>query len=298
MKRSILTLTLSLFTASLLAACGGPAMGPAPPAGSPAPVASPAPAASAAPAASPAKPMLKLPADKLTQLIKPNTGTESEPEAEISNLSGIWVSGSGGRYYLRQSGELIIWYGESSAANPDWAQAAIGRRNVGGNLDMIWVDLPKGDSANTGIMKAQVGPGAKFDSLSNSGPMGDTAWTRESASNLPVIDNVAVAVATSTPPAFNLSGVWECDDGGRYYISHQNGRLIWYGENAPLNTAWANLAYGSMEGEFVSLHWADLPKGHADGSGKLVLKALDADHLQLSDSTGSGFGGSQWTRIN
>ena len=41
------------------------------------------------------------------------------------NLNGVF-SGAGGKYYLRQLGDEVLWYGEEDAVSPTWSNVAHG----------------------------------------------------------------------------------------------------------------------------------------------------------------------------
>lgn len=93
----------------------------------------------------------------------------------------------------------------------------------------------------------------------------------------------------------DLTGVWSCDDGGLYYIRQLGDTLWWYGEHSLSNPAFSNVATGTINGNTISLNWADVPKGQTTSSGILVLNIESSDRLTALQKTG-GFGGSTWTR--
>ena len=43
------------------------------------------------------------------------------PAVALADLSGEWTCDDGGRYYLRQVGNTLYWYGEHSISNPSWS---------------------------------------------------------------------------------------------------------------------------------------------------------------------------------
>ncbi len=92
--------------------------------------------------------------------------------------------------------------------------------------------------------------------------------------------------------AVDLTGVWDCDDGGTYYIRQLGNNVWWYGEQDPNSPGWSNVAMGTIDGSRVMLTWADVPKGGAMGSGNLVLDVVSGSKLQAVEH--SGFGGSAW----
>ncbi|NTW84017.1 MAG: hypothetical protein HGB36_11735 [Chlorobiaceae bacterium] len=93
----------------------------------------------------------------------------------------------------------------------------------------------------------------------------------------------------------DLTGAWSCNDGGKYYI-HQIGKeVFWYGENSATSPAWSNVATGTIDGNFIILRWADVPKGSIMSGGILELTLVSPNKFQATVKTG-GFGGSVWSR--
>lgn len=94
----------------------------------------------------------------------------------------------------------------------------------------------------------------------------------------------------------DLTGVWECDDGGIYYIRQLDNKIWWYGENNSNNPYFSNVAAGTISGHTISLEWADVPKGATMNSGTLVLIVSKFyDKISAIKKT-EEFGGSLWTR--
>ena len=101
-------------------------------------------------------------------------------------------------------------------------------------------------------------------------------------------------VVTGTPAALNLSGVWNCDDGGKYYVRQLGNKVWWLGERTPTSPAWSNVAHGDLVGNQLRLEWADVPKGSILQSGILLLE-VTGNKMTAKQKTG-GFGGSNWSR--
>lgn len=114
----------------------------------------------------------------------------------------------------------------------------------------------------------------------------------------PIRSLVVVLIVMVFPSALaqDLSGMWSCDDGGTYYI-HQIGNTVWwFGENNSNNPDIANVANGAINGDKISLNWADVPKGATNNYGVLVLQVESENKLQKIQSTGV-FKGTTWTYI-
>ena len=102
-----------------------------------------------------------------------------------------------------------------------------------------------------------------------------------------------------------LTGAWEADDGGTYYLRQMGDCVWWFGTE--LEEVWAgeteqpgfaNVAVGHVSGNEVRLEWADIPLGDILGGGTLVLQiGDDGNQLTKSSETGTGFGGVTWRRL-
>ncbi len=110
-----------------------------------------------------------------------------------------------------------------------------------------------------------------------------------------------VSLATPVPPGggpepmVDLTGVWNCDDGGKYYLRQLGSSLWWYGELDPLSPNWSNVMYGTISSHTINGNWADVPKGSVMQNGVMVVNIESANRLVATHKTG-GFAGSVWTR--
>ena len=98
--------------------------------------------------------------------------------------------------------------------------------------------------------------------------------------------------ATTT---IDLTGVWNCDDGGKYYVRQLGTTVWWFGEQSPSNPTWTNVMQGTVSGNIIYADWSDVPLGSVMSSGNLVLQIVSNNQLTAISKTG-GFGGSTWTR--
>ncbi len=99
----------------------------------------------------------------------------------------------------------------------------------------------------------------------------------------------------STPALMDLTGVWNCDDGGIYYVRQLGTTVWWYGELDPNAPNWSNVMRGSMSGNKITAEWTDVPKGSVMQHGNLILQIASNNKFAAISKTG-GFGGSVWTR--
>lgn len=95
--------------------------------------------------------------------------------------------------------------------------------------------------------------------------------------------------------AYDLTGTWHGNDGGKYYIRQLGNEIWWYGENSPTGTSWSNVAYGNISGNNIRLKWSDVPKGRIMNSGMLSLEVMSTSRIVAREKTG-GFGGSEWQK--
>lgn len=141
---------------------------------------------------------------------------------------------------------------------------------------------------------------------------GHWTGTRTSATSSP--GSASSGTGTPTFSIEDLTGVWSCNDGGKYYIRQLGNAIWWYGEASTNPVKWSNVAKGTISGSTINLEWADVPKGIAAGnSGILVLNMVlggcispvagahggtmcQVNALTTQSQTG-GFGGSWWSKL-
>jgi hypothetical protein len=103
------------------------------------------------------------------------------------------------------------------------------------------------------------------------------------------------AAPGSGPAQIDLTGVWNCDDGGKYYVRQLAATVWWYGERDPNTPNWSNVMRGTISGNTINAQWADVPKGSIMQNGNLVLQIVSNNELVAISKTG-GFSGSVWAR--
>jgi hypothetical protein len=94
--------------------------------------------------------------------------------------------------------------------------------------------------------------------------------------------------------ATSLTGVWNCNDGGVYFVRQVGNQIWWYGQSSDGGTTWSNVFQGTLRDNKVIGSWADVPKGGNRGYGEMTL-SISGDRIQKV-SGGENFGGSQWSR--
>jgi hypothetical protein len=124
-----------------------------------------------------------------------------------------------------------------------------------------------------------------------------TAAGRASPTASPTPSVVPSCGPTATDDSGRLTGVWEADDDGIYYLREtSDGRLWWFGTDVGRTTGntFSNVAVGRIDGDVIRLEWADVPYGTWLNRGDLTLRvSADGQTLTKIEATG-GFGGSTW----
>jgi hypothetical protein len=99
-----------------------------------------------------------------------------------------------------------------------------------------------------------------------------------------------------TTSSYNLNGIFS-GAGGKYYIRQLGNDILWYGEEDAIAPTWSNVAHGIINGNTITVKWADVPKGVIMQSGDLVIKIESNDALTLLQQTGEFFATDSWARI-
>ena len=94
----------------------------------------------------------------------------------------------------------------------------------------------------------------------------------------------------------DLTGTWQGNDGGTYYLRQVGETLYWYGESAPNHPNWSNVLRGRIHGNRITAQWADVPKGNIMNQGNMNLEVRNGGNVLVAIHKTGGFGGSRWTR--
>ncbi len=101
--------------------------------------------------------------------------------------------------------------------------------------------------------------------------------------------------SSGTSGTVDLTGIWNCDDGGKYYVRQIGTTVWWFGEQSSTNPSWTNVMRGTISGSMINAEWSDVPMGSIMSNGNLVLQIVSSNQLTAISKTG-GFGGSVWPR--
>ncbi|MFH1196633.1 MAG: hypothetical protein V1720_13105 [bacterium] len=93
------------------------------------------------------------------------------------NLDGVF-EGGGGKYYIRQLGNDVLWYGEEVAESPAWSNVAHGVIS-GNTITVLWADVPKGFIMQSGNLVIQINSNDELVLLEQTGEFFATdSWIR------------------------------------------------------------------------------------------------------------------------
>ena len=155
---------------------------------------------------------------------------------------------------------------------------------------------------------AVAGCGSDAPSSPATDDMASAAPSPSAAATSTATDLSAIACATKNPEDLGpLTGAWQGDDDGVYYIRHVGDCVWWFGTEIPAiepgvtgQRGFANVATGRVNGTEIQVEWADLPIGDVLGGGGLTLvyDPVD-DRLRITDQRGDWvpFGARTLTRI-
>ena len=101
-----------------------------------------------------------------------------DASASLPDITGVWSCDDGGRYFVRQIGPDILWYGEASADRPFFANVAHGHVDDDGRIRLMWADVPKGITGACGALHLHVRHDGEMEAVHVSGGFGGRTWTR------------------------------------------------------------------------------------------------------------------------
>ncbi len=208
-----------------------------------------------------------------------------------SSINRVFKGSDNALYYVREIGSKVYWFGETS--NGGFANVFSGTRS-GNNVVGKWADVPKGGAKNNGTLRFRVSTsGKKLTRTNQTGGFGCNTWTSTSLPSNTYPKRPAGFAATTID---NLDGIWKGNDNGIYYVNQVGNKVFWFGEASFTSgrPSFANVAIGTRFGNTLTLKWADVPKCNMGGKGILKLKVTSAS--SMVKISGSGFGGSKWTR--
>src|SRR5262249_361646 len=93
----------------------------------------------------------------------------------------------------------------------------------------------------------------------------------------------------------DVTGTYQCDDGGRYFVRQLGNVVWWLGMSNNDGNSFTNVFRGVLQpNNQINGEWAAFPKGADFLGGRLTLLVEADGSLERLSATG-GFGGSRWT---
>jgi len=219
-----------------------------------------------------------------------------------TDITGTYAGNDGALYYVRfvgtAQGGRLFWYGEHPSLA--FSNVFVGDLNVDplGSLywadDTRWSDIPKGTNRGQGTDLELIISGNQIRrSMGEAGGFSGSIWNRVTQQPARTGPNL-LAGFTET----GLTGIWDCDDGGTYYIRQTGDRIYWFGEACSVPgeiPSFANVLSGTVANNNINAEWADVPYGKAASAGALGLRTTSNNQITYVSATG-GFSGRNWTR--
>lgn len=214
-----------------------------------------------------------------------------------TSIAGVYKCNDGGIYYVGQNGSQVVWFGEKSDKNGQFANVFVG--TIAGDVltGSFW-DVPKFNTApeqtaGKGNLTLRINATSLLINPRNPA-FGGTVWTKvRPGESVPRLPSTRPVVANNNR---NYHGIWQCDDGGVYYIREDGNNFIWFGEglNNDGKPGFSNIFKGVKNGNRVDGFFMDVPKGGSVNSNRISLTLTG--FTQIAKTGGTGFGGANWTR--
>jgi hypothetical protein len=116
-----------------------------------------------------------------------------------------------------------------------------------------------------------------------------------------IIEAAASLLISPTVASANLTGVWNPDGGGTYYVLQTGTEVWWAGVSADGGRQFTNVFHGYVRPDdevmVVEGTWADLPRCNSAWLGTLRLASRYRDSFCKQSDDGH-FGASLWRRLN
>ena len=148
--------------------------------------------------------------------------------------------------------------------------------------------------SNQPAATTEASPNETQSATVSSGASGSPAETDPAAADVS-------GCSEETEDVGDLSGAWEADDDGVYYIRQMGDCVWWFGTSLEAvgegeQEGFANVAVGRIVEDTIYVEWADVPLGSILGGGTLTLEITPTGALRLVDASEWGFGAMFWFR--
>jgi len=127
-------------------------------------------------------------------------------------------------------------------------------------------------------------------------PPGDS----DTLKTAPPIDNDIITQPSVSLCASDITGKWNGNDGGFYYIRQIGNDIWWFGTNVftagPEFNAFSNVLHGTRNGLTIDAKWQDVPLGDTKSKGDISLTIAPTGEKITKNSASGGFGGNTWIK--
>lgn len=205
--------------------------------------------------------------------ISPFTDNFVFSSTKLRRVSGdvnrsVWVDEANVKYYMGKFGDYIYVHIEDHETKPTFTSVAWGRYSKD-LIAVYFVDVVRGSRKKAGVII--------FQTINES--------------NM----NAYFLTADVKQSQGALTGVWDCDDDGVYYITQYGNKIFWYAERPDL--AFALIGVGEIESDnkHISLTAVDLPKG-AHGARIGLRLRIESDGSLTKIWSESLYWGNVWKK--
>ena len=94
------------------------------------------------------------------------------------DLTGVYSSNDGGKYYIQQKGYIIFWVGLSSDNGKTFTNVFHGTIQPDRKISGSWSDVPLGRLHNSGTLILAVNQDLSLQKISESGGFSGSSWRR------------------------------------------------------------------------------------------------------------------------
>ena len=127
-------------------------------------------------------------------------------------------------------------------------------------------------------------------------PPGDS----DTLKTAPPIDTDIITQPSVSLCASDITGKWNGNDGGFYYIRQIGNDIWWFGTNVftagPEFNAFSNVLHGTRNGLTIDAKWQDVPLGDTKSKGDISLTIAPTGEKITKNSASGGFGGNSWIK--
>ncbi|GKS62569.1 hypothetical protein YTPLAS21_20270 [Candidatus Nitrosocosmicus sp.] len=159
------------------------------------------------------------------------------------------------------------------------------------DADILTQQPPAEDSDSV-----KTAPPIDADILTQQPPAEDS----DSVKTAPPIDADILTEPSLSLCASDITGKWNGNDGGIYYIRQIGNDIWWFGTNV-FNAGsefniFSNVLHGTRSGLTIDAQWQDVPLGDTKSKGDISLTIAPTGEKISKKSASGGFGGNTWIK--